>query len=127
MTIANWCIAAASLLPMGVALIPKVSSMLGQDRYDNNHPRDWAQRQAGWAKRAFAAHSNGFETLPLFVAGVIVAQNAHMDQGRVDALALAYIAIRIIYSALYIANLGVLRTAVWFAGIGVSLALLLMA
>jgi uncharacterized MAPEG superfamily protein len=127
MTIANWCIAAASLLPMGVALIPKVTSMKGQDSYDNHHPRDWEQRQAGWAKRAFAAHLNGFETLPLFIAGILVAQNAHVDQGRIDMLALAYIAVRIVYSALYIANLGTLRTTVWFTGIGISLYLLLLA
>jgi uncharacterized MAPEG superfamily protein len=127
MTIANWCIAAACMLPAAVALMPKVASMAGKDRYDNHLPREWAQRQTGSGKRAIAAQLNGFEALPLFIAAVILAQNAHVDQGRIDMLALAFLGIRIIYSLLYLANLGTMRTLVWFSGVGICVAMIAMA
>lgn len=127
MTLANWCIAAACILPMVVALTPKVASVKSPDRYDNAEPREWAGRQDGWAKRAIAAHQNGFEALPLFIAAVILAQQAHANQDRIDILAMTFVLIRVIYSIIYISNLATLRTVVWFAGIGVSLAILAQA
>ena len=126
MTLANWCIAAACILPMAVALMPKVASFKGKDHYDNAAPREWAGRQAGWAKRAIAAHQNGFEALPLFIAAVILAQQAHANQDRIDILAMVFVLIRVTYSIIYISNLATLRTLVWCAGIGVSLAILSM-
>ncbi|KQV54126.1 MULTISPECIES: MAPEG family protein [unclassified Duganella] len=124
MTVANWCIAAACVLPMMVAMTSKVASVKGKDRYDNTEPRDWASRQAGWMKRANAAQMNGFEALPLFIAAVILAQQAHANQDRVDILAMSFVLIRVTYSIIYISNLATLRTVVWFAGMGVSLAIL---
>jgi len=127
MTVANWCIAAACILPMAVALTPKVASFKGKDHYDNTNPRPWAERQAGWMKRAHAAHLNGFEALPLFIAAVILAQQAGANQDRIDILAMAFVLIRVTYSVVYISNLATLRTLVWFAGIGTSLAILALA
>lgn len=127
MTLANWCIAAACILPMAVALTPKVASVKTGDRYDNANPREWAGRLNGWGKRAIAAHQNGFEALPLFIAAVILAQQAHANQDRIDILAMTFVLIRVIYSIIYISNLATLRTLVWFAGIGVSLAILAQA
>ena len=132
MTIANWCIAAACVLPPFMALLPKARSVAeGRNAdggvYDNNHPRTWSARQTGWKQRALAAQQNGFEALPLFIAAVILAQMAHADQGRIDQLAMAFIAIRLVYGAVYIANLGWLRTAVWIAGVVDCVAILAMA
>lgn len=127
MTLANWCIAAACILPMTVVLMPKVASFKDQDHYDNTHPRDWESRQVGWRRRAHAAHLNGFEALPLFIAAVILAQQAHANQDRIDILAMAFVVIRVAYSIIYISNLAVLRSVMWFAGVGVSLAILAMA
>ncbi|WP_426339357.1 MAPEG family protein [Pseudoduganella sp. S-14] len=124
MTVANWCIAAACLLPMVVAMTSKVASVTSNDRYDNTDPRDWAGRQAGWMKRAIAAQHNGFEALPLFIAAVILAQQAHANQDRIDILAMSFVLIRVTYSIIYISNLATMRTVVWFAGIIVSLAIL---
>lgn len=127
MTVANWCIAAACLLPIMVELTPKVASFKGKDRYDNAHPRDWEGRQSGWMRRAHAAHLNGFEALPLFIAAVILAQQANANQDSIDILAMAFVLIRVVYSVIYISNLSTLRTLVWGAGVGVSLAILALA
>lgn len=128
MTIVKWCVLIACLLPMLTALLPKVHSLRLTPKagmYDNNHPRAWATHLSGWQERAMAAHSNGFESLPLFVAAVLFAQMGHADQARIDLLAMAFIALRLVYIALYLMNQGTLRTLVWTAGLGVCITLML--
>lgn len=119
MTIANYCIIAACALPIVSAGIAK-SKGFGKRRreggYDNHEPRVWLARLTGWQARANAAQANGFEALPLFIAGVLAAQQMGAAQGRIDQLALAFIALRVAYVALYIADLAMLRSLVWVAG-----------
>jgi uncharacterized MAPEG superfamily protein len=127
MPIAHWCIPVASLLPVLTIGLAKTASVLAKGRsgvvYDNNHPREWAARLTGWQQRAHAAEMNGFEALPLFIAVVILAQQAHADQGRIDSLAPLSVSLRIVY----LMNLGTLRSLVWVAGFAVSVAILAMA
>jgi uncharacterized MAPEG superfamily protein len=66
---------------------------------------------------------NGFEALPLFVFAVLAAQFAGLDQVRTDQLAMAFIGIRLVYTALYFANVAALRSVVWVAGVGVTIAI----
>ncbi|HJV03470.1 MAG TPA: MAPEG family protein [Burkholderiaceae bacterium] len=130
MTIANWTILGACMLPVVTMGLAKAASMRLPDRkarYDNNHPRDWEARLTGWQARAYAAQNNGFEALPLFIAAVILAQQAHADQGRIDLLALSFIGIRIAYVAAYLADIGTLRSLIWGAGLATNIALLAMA
>ena len=129
MTIVKWCILGACLLPMLTALLPKISSLklsYKDGKYDNNNPREWAGRLAGWQQRAMAAHSNGFEALPLFIASVLVAQMGQGDQGRIDTLAVAFVGLRVVYVAMYLTNLGTLRTLVWTAAVATNVALLML-
>lgn len=127
MSIAKWCVLVACLLPMATVGLAKLNSarLSRKDgRYDNQQPREWAAQLTGWQQRANAAQANGFEALPLFIAGVLFAQMAQADQGRIDMLALSFVGIRLAYVAAYLANLGTLRTLIWTAGLGVSIALL---
>ncbi len=128
MTIANWCVLIACLLPIASAGIAK-SSGIGKSRaqggYDNNDPRTWLANLDGYAKRANAAQANGFEALPLFIAAVVLAQQAQAPQAYIDQLAMAFIGLRVVYIALYLANIGALRTLVWMAATGCSVAILL--
>jgi uncharacterized MAPEG superfamily protein len=55
---------------------------------------------------------------------VVLAQQVHADQGRIDTLALSFVAIRVVYVAAYLMNQGTLRSLVWFAGLGASLAIM---
>lgn len=129
MSISNWCIVAACALPIltagmakaGTAGMPKKSG-----GYDNNNPREWASHLSGWQARAIAAQYNGFEALPLFIAAVVLAQQVHLDQGRIDGLAMAFVAIRVVYVATYVMNLGTLRSLVWTAGFATCVALIAM-
>lgn len=119
-TLAYWCLLAATALPYITAYIAKA----GAFRWgDNRSPREWAARQTGWRARAVAAQNNGFESLPLFMAGVIAAHQFGGAQGRIDALALSYVLLRVVYVSLYIRDRSSLRSVVWVLGLACSVAL----
>ena len=126
MNTAYFGILVASMLPVICAGLAK-SRAFGKPRhkggYDNHDPRAWLARQGGWQARANAAQQNGFEALPLFIAGVLVAQQLHAPQARIDALALGFIVARLAYCAAYLADYAALRSLFWLAGIVISMAL----
>lgn len=125
-TVANYCLLVACVLPVVCAGIAK-STGWGKPRreggYDNREPRAWLAQQTGRAARANAAQLNSFEALPFFIAGVLVAQSNGAPQGWVDGLALAFLATRGVYIALYLANQQLLRSLVWAIGFGLCAAL----
>jgi uncharacterized MAPEG superfamily protein len=120
MTTALWCVLVAGLLPYAATLAAK-----GRARFDNRDPRAWLAGQTGWRARAHAAQLNGFEAFPLFAVAVLVAQQLHAPQGRVDALAIAFVVARVCYLVTYVADLHLLRSVIWFVGIGAAVAIFL--
>ena len=94
---------------------------------DNHNPREYLEKLAGPAKRAHWAQLNTFESTPAFMAAVIIAHLAHAPQNRIDAIAVTYIGLRLLYGILYIADLAALRSLVWAAGLGCVVALFLVA
>ncbi|ACJ00207.1 MAPEG family protein [Rhodospirillum centenum] len=121
MEIAYWCVVAAALLPYLTVLPAKATG-----RYDNAAPRDWAEKQSGFRRRAVAAHLNGFEAFPLFAAAVIAADVQGMPQDAIDTLAVAWVVLRIGYVGCYFAGLATLRSIVWIAALAMALAILTM-
>lgn len=126
MTIAELCILIACLLPYACTLMAK-SSGFGKPRreggFDNRNPRRWLANLEGWQARANAAQQNGFEALPIFIAGVLIAERMQAAQGRVDALAMVFVVARIVYIAAYIGDRASLRSLIWAVGFGASIAL----
>jgi uncharacterized MAPEG superfamily protein len=120
MTTALWCVLLAGLLPYAATLTAK-----GGARFDNRNPRAWLAAQSGWRARAHAAQLNSFEAFPLFAVAVLVAHQLHAPQGRVDTLALVFVAARIVYLVTYVADLHLLRSVVWAIGIGSAVAIFL--
>ncbi|MFZ6749416.1 MAPEG family protein [Undibacterium sp. Ren11W] len=130
MTIANWCILAACALPgltVGLAKLASVKLAANGGRYDNNNPRKWAEGLSGWQQRANAAQNNGFEALPMFIAAVLVAQQAHAAQASIDNLAMIFVALRVLYVAAYLMNIGILRTLIWSGAVASCVALFMLA
>lgn len=125
-TVANFCILAACVLPIVCAGLAKRSGF-GKRRkdggYDNHDPRAWLARQSGLAARANAAQQNGFEALPLFIAGVLVAQQGGAAQGTVDGLAIAFLLARLAYIGVYLADRQLARSGIWVIGFALSVAL----
>ncbi len=125
-TLAHWMILVAALLPIvcaGIAKSGLMNTPRGQGGYDNHDPRAWLARQQGMSARANAAQANGFEALPLFIAGVLAAQQQGAAQGTVDLIAMAFGLVRIAYIGCYLADREKARSLVWVLGLGLCISL----
>jgi len=126
MTIPLWCLVIA-VIEIYLLRGPIVLATLQQQkRYDNDNPRDSQARLEGWARRAQAAHENSFEAFPIFLGGVLIAHLSGALPGIASLLAVAFVAIRPVYAAVYILGIGWLRTALWTLGFAASLGLYLL-
>ena len=125
MTIATFCLFLACLAPIlctgGAKMVGSLRGPSGP--LDNRNPRAWLAQQTGVAARLNAAQQNSWEALAIFAPAVLSAQAMAAPQGRVDLLAMVFIAARVAYVALYAANTASLRTLAWVVGFGASLAL----
>ena len=113
------CMLIAGILPIASAAIAKA----GRRDYDNRDPRAWLSRLEGHRARANAAQANAWEAFPFFAIGVLAAYVMQVPPERIDALALAFIVLRVIYLGLYIADQALMRSVVWIAAWGVCVAL----
>lgn len=110
------CVALAFLM-LYVTKIP-VALAMGRSKggYDNRHPRDQQAGLQGWGRRAVGAHQNAFETFAPFAAAVILAHLAGADPIWSARLAVLFVAARVLYTVLYIADRASLRSSVWMVG-----------
>lgn len=115
MTIAFWCVLVAIFLPYLWTYVAKFTT--GFRPRDNHNPREYLQKLEGPAKRAVWAEQNTFESVPGFMAAVIIAHLAHAPQGRIDAIAVTYVVLRLVYGLLYMADKALLRSLVWAASL----------
>ncbi len=128
-TIALGCILVMAALPIvcaGIAKSGKFSVHRSEGGYDNHDPRRWLEQQSDWRARANNAQANTFEALPFFFAAVIVAHLLQAPQLWVDALAVAFVLLRIVYVGAYVADKANLRSLVWVLAWGLNATLLLI-
>lgn len=118
MHFAYWMLLAAAALPYLTILFVKRA---GDRRFDNRRPRAWLDELSGWQQRGDWAHRNHFETFPIFAAAVFVAELTQAPQNRIDLLAGIFVAVRIVYTALYLADQASLRSIAWSLGFIVTL------
>ena len=127
LTLSHVTVLIAALLPILCAGLAKREGF-GRPRreggYDNQDPRAWLARQEGRAAWANAAQANSFEALPFFIGAVVIAHQTGAAQGVVDALSVAFIALRVAYIAAYVTGRANLRSLVWMAALGVNTVLL---
>lgn len=116
MTLAYWMILVAAALPYMGTGYAKFSGG-GARTYDNHAPRMQMETLPPQRRRAYWAQLNGFEAFPPFAAGVIVAHLAGAPQPWIDALAVIFVALRLLYTLLYIYDKPTLRTLVWAAAL----------
>ncbi|WP_158814745.1 MAPEG family protein [Methylocapsa sp. S129] len=117
MTIAIWCILIAALLPYLVFGPASAKLNIKLPRGSS------AQQLEGLPARAYGAHLNHFETFPFFAAAVIVAHMLEGASATVNWLAVAYIVIRLFYTAMYLTDRQPLRSASFFLGLLVAIAI----
>lgn len=102
----------ACLLPYAFSIIARIAG--GFKVKDNANPRDFFAHTTGIAARANAVQQNSFESLPLFIAAVLMAEYMVVPQSVVMLLGSAYIVLRVIYGICYLLNLSILRSIIWF-------------
>jgi uncharacterized MAPEG superfamily protein len=122
-TVALYCVMVASILPILATGMAK----WGFRGFDNHQPREWLARQQGWRARANAAQQNSWEALAIFAAGVFAAHLAGAPRSTVDAIAVAFIFVRLAYLVCYVRDWSTLRSLVWAVGLGLSLSLYFLA
>jgi uncharacterized MAPEG superfamily protein len=121
MTIAYWCVFIAILLPVAFTGLAKFTSNFRPKH--NYAPRKFLDTLTGWQQRSNWAQQNTLESIPGFMAAVIIAHQLGGNQDNIDMLAVSYIIIRIVYGALYIADLALLRSIAWSLGVACILGL----
>lgn len=114
MTIAYWCVLIAAFLPLLATAIAKFSG----PGFNNRRVRDFQERLEGFRKRAHWAHLNSFEAFPPFAAATIIAHQLGVEQARIDFLAMAFIAFRLVYLGCYLADRPTLRSSAWALAVG---------
>lgn len=95
--------------------------------YDNRHPRAQQTKLSGLGLRAQGAHMNSMEAFAPFAAAVLIATTAGVAPGTVAGLAWSFVAFRVLYIALYLADKSTARSAVWGLAMICTVGLLVMA
>ena len=114
----------ACLLPYVFTVVAKMAG--GFKSEDNQNPREFLAKTTGLAARANAVQQNSFESLPLFVAAVLMAEYMVIPQVVVMMFGIAYIVLRIAYGICYLANWATLRSIVWILSLLCPICILLM-
>jgi len=121
-TVALYCVFIAAILPYVVVQYAKFSSEYLKE--GNRAPRQYGEGLSGPKQRAYWAHQNGFEAFPSFAAVVIIAHVVGRAGAAIDALAVAFIIARVVYSLFYIFDWPTLRSAAWFLGVSCVLGMI---
>ncbi|MFJ3263715.1 MAPEG family protein [Pseudomonas sp. NY15437] len=123
MPIAFWCVLIAIFLPYVGTSIAKFTGG-GFGPRQNHDPRTFLATLEGYRKRANAFQMNSFEVTPAFAAAVIIAYVVNnAEPATIDRLAIAWVTSRLLYLIFYIADLALLRSLVWFLGMGLIIAI----
>ena len=119
-----YVILAACLLPYAFAWIAKLSG--GFSLKDNQHPREFLAHLTGLPARAHAVQLNSFESLPLFLASVLLAEYLVVPTAITFNLSVAYLVLRLLYGVAYLANWATLRSILWLLSMACPILLLLL-
>ena len=114
----------ACLMPYVFTIIAKIAA--GFNVKDNQNPREFLAKSTGLAARANAAQQNSFESLPLFIASILMAEYMVLSQSLIMMLGIAYLVLRVIYGICYLCNLATLRSIIWFLSMACPITLLLI-
>lgn len=119
-----YLILGACLLPYIFTLIAKFTA--GFKGKDNQNPREFLAKTSGLAARANAVQQNSFESLPLFIAAILMAEYMVVPQFIIMMLGIGYLVLRVIYGICYLANIATLRSVIWFLSMACPIYLLIL-
>jgi uncharacterized MAPEG superfamily protein len=119
---AYWILLVGALMPYALVGVAKAGPA-----YDNTDPRNPAAIDTPLKRRAYGAHANSLEALPLFAAAVLLAGFRHAPAEAVNLAAYVWLAARLAYAACYLTGKGALRSLIWLVGTAASVTILVMA
>ena len=119
-----YIILAACLLPYVFSMIARLAG--GFKQSDHQHPRQFLNQTQGLAARAHAVQQNSFESLPLFIAAMLMSEYLVMPKPYAVLLGLMYLLLRLVYGIVYLVNWANLRSIVWFFSMLCPVLLLLL-
>lgn len=125
MSVAVIAMLVACLLPFLWAVVAK--GLGGFRAADNKTPREFLVKLTGLPARANAIQANSFESLPMFLAGVILAMYCFVPQLIINGLACFYVLLRVAYGLAYLGNLATLRSIFWTASMACVVMLFVLA
>ena len=113
MTVPFTCLLIVVLLPYGLSTLAGYFKVKQFGTLDNKNPRNQGAQLEGIGARAWAAQANAWEAVPVFTAAVLVAHVSGADPDRSATAAIAFVSLRVLHAAFYLANLDVLRSVVF--------------
>src|SRR3569833_776440 len=120
MTIAEVCIFASVMR----YLLPIVPVKWGNAKqFDNARPRNPAFYQEGIRARAFGAHQNGIEAIPIFAAAVLFVFFCCLFLFLVFLLSVLFVIVRAAYVLTYVGDRPSLRSILWTLGFLITTAI----
>ena len=87
-----------------------------QNGYDQSAPRAMFDKLPAYAQRASWAHQNSFEALTIYGLAALMAYATGVESDWAKIAAIAFIIARSLYSVFYIANIPLLRSAMFAIG-----------
>lgn len=106
-----WAMMAACFLPFVFTVVAKVVG--GFKPADNKNPRAFLAKTNGKAARANAAQANSFETLPMFLAAVLLALYVFVPLPVINSVAWLYVLLRAGFGLAYLLDRSLLRSVLW--------------
>lgn len=115
----------ACLIPYVFTIIAKMTG--GFTAEDNHHPRHFLAKTTGLSARANAVQQNSFESLPLFIAAILIAEYmVVIPDSVIMKFGVAYLVLRLLYGICYLANWATLRSVIWLLSLLCPISLLLL-
>ncbi len=127
MTTPFWCLLVTIFLPYILSGIAGYLKVREFGSLDNKYPRAQTAQLTGLGARVSAAQLNAWEALPVFSAAVLVAHASGADPDASATASLIFVVARVLHAVFYAANLDVLRSLIFFVGIGACIRLFLLA
>ena len=115
------------ILPLTCAWIAGYHRQKQLGSVDNKEPRIQSQQLTGAGARAVAAQGNTWEALAIFSAAILAVFIAGVDLESITTQVVVFVALRIAYIPVYIANIDKLRSLIFLVGYGICIYLIYLA
>jgi uncharacterized MAPEG superfamily protein len=115
------------ILPLTCAWIAGYHRQKQLGSVDNKEPRTQSLKLTGAGARAVAAQSNSWEALAVFSAALLAIFISGVELQSIATLVMAFVALRIAYIPVYLANMDKLRSLIFLVGFGICIYLFYLA